>query len=336
MLKSQPGLVGEITHRPAPSTQIRHSYSLLSSSEQQVVKTLLRAPNTLLPQALDELPPTRRALSLELAISHLQYQHSKEEKRKTTPKQERLHQLLTMRSRLEADAPEVSIPPFVTQPDSGHNSLRVGLGWGWRQYDWFEELTIRAGYHDLLDPTPGYTPDAQIEILALSVRHYHRRDRLRLHQLTLINAISLSPIEPLLFAPSWKGRVELSTLGHRNCRYCQNLTLNGGLGLSVQTSWIRREVYFLFPEVDAEASRGFTPNYRIGAGGTAGILIQFSNRWKALLSGTYARYPLGDRGEEFRGSVSQEYTLRQNLALRCEYRYRRHDSEARLSLYAYF
>ncbi len=188
----------------------------------------------------------------------------------------------------------------------------------------------------MLDPTSGYTPDAQIEVLALSVRHYHQRDRIRLNQLTLINAISLSPIEPLFFAPSWKGRVELSTLGRRSCRYCQNLTLNGGLGLSVQTSWIRREVYFLFTEVDVEASRGFTPKYRIGTGGTAGILVQFSSRWKALLSGTYARYPLGETGEEFRGSVSQEYTLRQNLALRCEYRYRRHDSEARLSLYAYF
>jgi hypothetical protein len=258
------------------------------------------------------------------------------EQRKVTSEQDRLHHLLTVRSQLDAASPEISIPPFVTRPDSGHNSLRVGVGLGWRQHDWFEEFTIRAGYHDLLDPAPGYTPNAQVEILALSVRHYHQRDRLRLDRLTLVDALSLAPIEPLFLAPSWKGRVQLSTLGRKRCRYCQNFALNGGLGLSMQTSWIQREVHFVFPEVDANVSRGFAPSYRVGAGGTAGILVQFSERWKALLLGTYLRYPLGDTGEEFRGTVGQEYTLRKNWALRCELRYRRHDSETMLLLHAYF
>src|SRR5262249_53089651 len=162
---------------------------------------------------------------------------------------------------------------------------------------------------------PGYTPDAQIEILALSIRHYHQRDRMRLDHLTLVDALSLAPIEPLFFAPSWKGQVQLATLSRNRCSYCQNLTLNGGLGLAAQTSLIQREVYFVFPELDANASRGFEPSYRVGAGATAGMLIQLSEHWKALLLGTYVRYPLGDTGEEFRGTVAQEYTLQQNWAL---------------------
>ena len=37
------------------------------------------------------------------------------------------------------------------------------LAAGWRNHRAFEEVNIRAAYHDLLDPEPGFTPDAQIE-----------------------------------------------------------------------------------------------------------------------------------------------------------------------------
>lgn len=336
LLMAQPGLMTDITYRPSPSTQIRRTYSLLSPTERHAVNALLFTPSTVEAREWRDLLPPQRAPSLELAIAYLQYQRAKEEKRKIVSTQDRLHHLLTMRSQLDALSPEISTSPFVSQPDAGHHSFRTGVGLGWRQRDSFEEVTVRAGYHDLLDPTPGYTPDAQIEILTLSIRHYHRRHRVRVDRLTFVDAISLSPVEPLFFAPSWKGKMQLSTLDRKRCGYCQNFTLNGGLGLAAQTSWLQREVYFVFPEVDVNVSQGFTPHYRGGAGGTAGILVDLSGRWKALLLGTYLRYPLGDRGEVFRGIVAHEYTFHKHWAVRCQFRYERHDSETMLLLYAYF
>ena len=58
--------------------------------------------------------------------------------------------------------------PFAKQPELGHKTSRAAVGAGWRNNDTFEEITVRAGYHDLLDPEVGYTPDAQIEIASVS------------------------------------------------------------------------------------------------------------------------------------------------------------------------
>jgi len=244
--------------------------------------------------------------------------------------------LLEARSRLDAASPEVLVAPFVTQPDKGHPSLKTSAGLGWRRNDWFEEFSVRAGYHDLLDPDPGYTPDAQIDILTFSLRHYQQRHRVRLERLTLVDAISLSPMESLFFSPSWKGRAGLQTLSRDRCQYCQNFVMNGGIGLALQTQWLRREVYFLFPELDANVSRGFTADYRIGGGGTAGLLLHLTGSWKVMVLGTYLRYPLGETGAEFRGVFGQQLVLYQNWALRSEFRYREHDNEAMLLVQAYF
>jgi hypothetical protein len=70
--------------------------------------------------------------------------------------------LLLARNCLEVQSQDVPASPFATQPDVGQFAQGTGVGLGWRKDDWFEELTVRAGYHDLLDPDPGYTLDSQI------------------------------------------------------------------------------------------------------------------------------------------------------------------------------
>src|SRR2546427_3817172 len=52
-----------------------------------------------------------------------------------------------------------------------------------------------------------------------------------------------------------------------------------------------------------------------------------SEKWKLLVTGTYLRYPLGDKSDDFRWTVGQRFTLLQNLALRLEYNHRDHDND---------
>ena len=336
LLVAQPGLVSDIAYRPAPSTEIRRRSASLSASERRMVTSFLRDPTTLTAEEVTRVPPPRLALTLEQAIAYAQYQQAKEQKQRIEPEHSLLHSLLVARNRLAVSSPTVPATPFATQPDVGHNSLRVGVGMGWRGEDWFEEITARAGYHDLLDPSPGYTPDAQIEVLALSLRRYHRQHRFRLDRLTLVNAISLSPIEPLFFAPSWKGQAGLHTLNRKRCRYCQNFAVNGGLGLAAQTQWLGREVYFFFPEVAVNVSRALAHDHRIGAGGTLGVLLHLSDHWKVMLSGTHLRYPLGDTGQETQGMIGQQYSFHRNWGVRLEFRHQPHDNEVSLRLHTYF
>jgi hypothetical protein len=71
---------------------------------------------------------------------------------------ERNRQILTARSLLRIPSEDLVIRPFATQPELGHKTSRVSVGGGWRNNDTFEEVSVRTGYHDLLDPEPGYTP----------------------------------------------------------------------------------------------------------------------------------------------------------------------------------
>jgi hypothetical protein len=212
----------------------------------------------------------------------------------------------------------------------------VSVGGGWRNDDTFEELAVRAGYHDLLDPEIGYTPDAQIELLAASLRHYNRINQTRLESFTLANIVSLSPMDSWFKSPSWKINVGMNTIRFNTCQLCSNGVLSGGVGAAVESHWLRREVFYAFAEAEGDISKAYEPDYRIGGGGTIGMLADLTERWKIMLSATYLYYPLGDRSDDLRWSVGQRYTLSQNLALRLEYHHRDHDNDVLFSLQRFF
>lgn len=151
-----------------------------------------------------------------------------------------------------------------------------------------------------------------------------------------MNIISLSPLDSLFPLFSWKVKTGLETVNRVHCRYCQSLNANGGVGLAAQTQWLRRAVYFAFAELDAGYSSAFARHYRIGGGGTVGLLLSPAKRWKMLASGTYLRYPLGEDAGAFGAFFGQSYALRRNWALRFEYRHRERDNEIAFRLLAYF
>jgi len=222
-------------------------------------------------------------------------------------------------------------------PEQGHPTRRAGVGIGWRQDEFFEEINLRPAYHDLLDPETGYAPDAQIEFMAAKLRHYEKHNQFRLEQLTLLDIISLSPMDALFKRYSWKVGLRWDTVRHEDCRYCGNLHFNAGPGVALETHLFRREVYFAFAEVDANYSHAFEGNYRIGGGGTVGMLADLTERWKVLLSATYLRYPLGEHSDNTKFSFQQRLTLTKNCAVRVELNHLdRRDNEVMLTMQAYF
>jgi hypothetical protein len=128
-------------------------------------------------------------------------------------------------------------------------------------------------------------------------------------------------------------RAGVETLNRRKGHYYTNVNANGGLGLTTQTHWLRREVYFAFSELDANGS---ARRYRIGGGSTLGALLPLSESWKILASVTYLYYPVGNQGDVFRAFFGYSYALRQNLALRFEFHYREKDMETSVQFHAYF
>ncbi|MEW6246705.1 MAG: DUF4105 domain-containing protein [Nitrospirota bacterium] len=335
LVAAQPGLVGGIAYRPSRSTLIKRKRETLSEAERRLANRLIGDVSLIQSETFTQLPPKRQAFLLDLASDYLRYKIDAGDSDAAVYK-ERNRAILTARSGLRVQPDDLKIAPFAKQPELGHKTSRVSVGGGWRNNDTFEEVTVRAGYHDLLDPEVGYTPDAQIELASLSVRHYNRAEQTRLERATLANVLSLSPMDALFKAPSWKISAGYQTIRHRACRLCGNGNVNGGIGAAVETQWLNREVYFAFAEADANYSHAYEERHSVGGGGTAGMLADLSDRWKLMLSATYLRYPLGDKSDDVRWFVGQRYTLGQNLAVRLEYTHRDRDNDVLFTVQAFF
>jgi len=330
-------LVADIAYRPSRSTQIRRKRALLSEAEDLWARRLIDVLSAAGQEEFRQLPPGRQTFVLDFATDYLRYRSATAPADEAAPYRDRQRALLITRSQIKIPSTDTPILPFTDRPELGHSTSRVGLGGGWRQDEFFEELSVRAGYHDLLDPDTGFTSGAQIELMSFSLRHYDRRDQSRLERFKLADIVSLTPMDALFKSPSWKISAGYETVNRQDCRYCGNANLNGGIGLAAETHWLRHEIYFTFAELDANYSHAFDENHRIGGGGTVGALVDLTERWRVLLSTTYLRYPLGEDSDDWRVSFQQPFTLQKDLALRLEFNHLdRHDNEAVLSVQVYF
>jgi hypothetical protein len=336
LLAQQPGLVGEIAYRPARSTQIRKRYQRLSDDERAWVTKLAADASLIRSPDFHRLPIERRAYILDIVSDYLRYKGVTDEKHADVYK-DRDRTVLVARSELKVRPDETPVEPFVTRPELGHRTSRLGVGTGYRQDEWFEELNFRTVYHDLLDPEIGYAPGYQIELGSAALRHYEKQDQTRLERFTLANVVSLTPVDSLFVSPSWKVNVGMQTLRHNDCRYCAAGVANGGAGLTFETHLLKREYFFGFGELEASYSHAFHEKHRAGGGGSAGVLADLTERWRLLASAGYLRFPLGEKSDDFRWSTGLRYTLAKDAALRFEFTHReRRDNESLLTIHAYF
>jgi hypothetical protein len=335
LIASKPGLVSSIAYRPSRSNVIRRKRESLPSEEREIAHRLTKDVGELKSAALNRLEPMRQIFLLDLASDYLRYRIDTTDEPPPELK-ERNRAILAARSEIRLPSEEFRVEPFAKQPELGHNTSRVSVGAGWRNNSAFEEQTIRAGYHDLLDPEIGYTPNAQIEIASMTMRTYNRDNQTRLERATLANVVSLSPMDSVFHAPSWKINAGMNTVRFGSCQLCSNGFLNVGIGAAKESHWLKREVVFAFAEAEANYSQAYAEDHRVGGGGTIGLLTDLTDRWKLMASGTYLRYALGDKSDDFRWFVGQRFTLLQNLALRLEYNHRDHDNDVMFSMQAYF
>lgn len=334
-LLRESGLVGEVTSRPSRSTLVRRKRASMTGDERGWLDRAIRNPAEIREDGFQSLHSERQAFILEAASDYL-LQHSAGAGEEGVPYREKNRTILRARSELKVTPSAVRIEPYVTQPDLGHGTSRIGVGAGWRNHRAFEEVSFRGAYHDLLDPEPGYTPDAQIEAVSISVRHYHDQSQARVERFGLINITSLAPIDGLSRSPSWKVNLGMNTIRHNGCQLCSNGVASGGIGAAMESSMFKREVYFAFAEAEANYSKAYDEHHRVGGGGTVGVLSDLTDRWKLMLSGTYLRYALGDKSEDLRWFVGSRYTLSQDWALRVEYNHRDRDNDVVFSIQAFF
>lgn len=335
MIAERPGLVKEVIFRPSRTTRIRRGLESLSNEERSRLQAIVTDASQARAEEFARLAPERQARVLDVASDYLLYQAATRTE-DAALYQQRNKLVLVARSRFRVPPLSEPLKPFSGPPEQGHRIMRAGIGGGFREGEGFGELNFRLAFHDLLDPEYGYTPDAQIEALGISMRHYFDRRHSRIERFTLVNILSLAPVNSLFFSPSWKISTGFDTLRRSGCRFCRAGNFNAGIGLAAESTWFTREVYFAFADVSAEYGRVFDSDYRFGGGASAGASIDLTERWKVGLKAGYLQFPAGDRSGEWRISASQRYTISQNLAVRFEFNRRGGTQEALLSLQTYF
>jgi hypothetical protein len=307
----------------------------MNHEELSWLNRLIRDPEALKSEPFRSLSLDRQAFVLETASDYLLMRGSGAGA-EGEPFREKNKSILSARSQLKIVPTEIPIEPYVKQPDLGHGTSRIGFGAGWRNDRAFEEINVRAAYQDLLDPDYGYTPNAQIEVMSFAVRHYHNESQARLERFSPMNMISLSPMDSLFQAPSWKLNIGMNTIKHGGCQLCTNGYFNGGIGGAVETHLFGKQIFYAMGEVEANASKAYEESHRVGGGGSFGMLTDITDRWKLLASGTYLQYALGEKSNEWRWFVGQRFSLTTNLAFRIEYNHRSHDNDVLATLHMYF
>ncbi len=319
VVTQEPGLLRAVRYRPARSTILRHRQQQLSREQIRLAQTIALAPNTEAQPALTALPESTRARVLEVAYEYLDYERVRGHSPLGEHTSARLQELLLARSRLDVINAEPPPVPRV-RPDRGHGSARIGVALGRENGRAFQELRLRAVYHDLLDPEAGYNRGAQIEFGNLVLRH-QAHESLRLQQLDIIDITSMSARDALLRPYSWKIHVSLARKHVALDLEPLMPHLQGGVGLAAEG--IGGSFWYALLEGEADINGHLDRGYAIGAGPGIGGFVDVTAHWRIQLEARHQRYLLGDEHTENALALNQRFTLGRDSAMRIELSRRR-------------
>ncbi len=265
------GLVTSTCFRSSQGDRIRSIAAELNSDD---IDRAIALSRTFHPTQPSQEPstPERRAKVLDLAVELLQHDYDKQ-RISQEDYSSRLLQLLRERSRLPS--PKTSSSPGdakPVEPDQGHSSARVTIGFGADRGRGFVEAGIRPGYHSLDDPGAGYPEGAQIQFLNTLVRYYPGREHVRLQQLDLVDIVSLASYDRIFRRVSWKVTAGFTRIVNRsgNDALVWQLATGGGLA----TDFGDRVRLFVMPGIDMYLGDGLRDFNAVGSGVSGGLLVR--------------------------------------------------------------
>ncbi len=306
------GLITGMRYRPSQAKRMRAIASRMEGDEEPLALKLAAGdvdPGTVL---TGDFSPAGKARILDLAAEFLQYRYARQELEKDEFSR-RFVAVLKARSTVGRLAAEDAAVPTPPDPEQGHGSLRLSVGAGFRDGDYFSELSGRLAYHGLDDPDTGYLEGSQILFGSTSLRHYPHGNRVRLESLHLIDIASYSPRDGLFRPFSWKVNtgVDQELLRDGEDHLIYRLNTGGGMAYKNETAGI---AYFL-GEADLNLGERLRDKFALGAGVSAGLQKTFGDCWKIHLAVQGMYYALGDEHGKLRASLAQNFRITPNNSL---------------------
>jgi len=312
-ITSYPGLVHEVVYRPATATILRYRLAQMDDADKASVSALSSGRISADAPALQALPLARYAAVLEAGLDYADHREAAG-KHDVADAAKLLREIRTARSHLDIISAPVVPPEPEVKPDQGHASSRYILAAGRRATQNFQELQVRATYHDLLDAEAGYIRGAQIDFFNTTLRHYEGAAT-RLERFTPVDILSLSPRDDFFQPWSWKvaGGWERVSVAHGNEPLVG--VLEGGMG----GAWSgAHALSYLLLDASTRVNSALVRGYAYGMGGSAGSYLDATPAWRIHPYGRAIRYFAGQQDSLLTLGVQQRVVLAKDMAVRAD------------------
>ena len=332
-----PGLVESVTYRPSRGSVIRWRLDELTPDRREMVFALAADSGEQEGEPFQALPVAGQAAVLDTAIDLHQFELAGQKEPPPEQKAE-LRRLLLARSRLGFRQVSEERPPRPAPLEAGHGSSRLFLGGGGdNENRTYYELGFQPAFHDLMAREDGYAPNSQILGITSRLRYETEVDEVRVEQFDLINIVSLFPLGAISKQFSWRARAGWERSRDLGCEACAPFVLDGGIGLTLESHWLSRETFFILLEPELQVEGLFDRGYRVGAGGTIGILFEITAAYRIALTATQRAFFAGHEDTVVEsGAVRQRLSLSQNFDLRLDWKRVEDYREATLGLSWFF
>jgi hypothetical protein len=334
-----PKLVTKIVYRPSGATQLHHQIELLSSDERAMVANLSQGTSTATDSSFTKLPKERQAALLETSLAYLNYNRAAIQ-RADAQFSKLSQELLITRSHIDMDESQTGVRQPRVRPDQGHPSSRIAVAAGTLGGRTYQDLQLRAAYHDLMDREEGFVRGAETELFSLDLRHYSSLDT-KIERISPVNILSLSTRDEFFRSPSWKvsgGWQRMSTTSTVFENRPLVTMLNGGIGAAWDQTH-HATLSYVFVDFDLRISSYLRSGHALGTGISLGSYIDLRNAWRINPYISAMRYFSGqidtymELGLRQRFSLGADSAIRVDISKRSELRQTISDANVALLIY---
>lgn len=325
------GFVGEPRYRPSPARRLRAQLEQMDTEARTLSAEVASGAVAPDHDALQSLPEPMRARVLDVAYARLRYAFVTGTRAK--PESQRISRaILIARSRIKIPSSSTTgttgddgIARPAIRPDQGHDSSTVSITGGHRDDRPFVDLQYRPAFHTLMDREGGYPRHMQIRFFDVNVRFFPEQSSVRLEELTLVEALSLSPRNEIFESIAWNFSTGLATRRVDDGGDLDDAAVaRTDIGIGLAAEPLAGLHLYGLATATLDAGPELEHDVSFGPGARAGVYFTWpGDLLKSHVFGDYRPFLVGDVSHAVRAGVEQRVVLSRNTALIAEGAFRR-------------
>lgn len=311
-VNSKEGLVKSVNFRPSRQAKINYRVSQMNKRQYKAFLKAIKNQDW----ELEGLKDNEKADVLETAYQYVQYQYVAKDLELKDYRQ-RSFKALKARSQIDTTKYFKELNEG-KNPVEAHDSMRAGIGFGFRNGQAFQEIAYRPAYNSLTDESFGMLSGAEINFLNVSARHYDNENKYVLQDLDIVGIKSLFPVNEMFFPYSYNIQASINREMNPQTEeegYAFNLVVGGGVSYELIDNVL---VYGMAN--NHLAYGGFLPhNQWAGIGFAGGVYTDLGNF--RLLGEAEKVFATSRFADKMKYKIEAAYSISRNTSVAVNYTY---------------